>query len=49
MAFVCIFHGVGHEVRNHLLDTLFVKNCHQGGVGVLLDKGDVGILNTLGQ
>ena len=49
MAFVGIFYGIGHEVRDHLLDAFFVEGGDEGGVGVLLHKHHVGILDALRQ
>ena len=44
-----IFHGIGGEVCEYLLDAPLVEYGWEGSVGVVFDEGDASISNTLFQ
>ena len=49
MSLMRVLHGVGGEVREHLLDTSLVDSRREGVVWIVLDKFYSGFLYTLGK
>ena len=49
MSLLCVLDGIGHEVRDDLVDALTVESCLQRGVWVLFDEGHIGRLHALCQ